>query len=48
MVGAVEQVRVNLQGDARVGVPELAGDEDDVQALRDQEHDEAVPERVQG
>jgi hypothetical protein len=28
--------------------PELAADEDDVEALRDQERGEAVPERVEG
>ena len=47
MVGPVEQVRVDLQGDARVGVAELAADVDDVQAVRDQERGETVAERVQ-
>jgi hypothetical protein len=47
MVGAVEQVRVDLQGDARVGVTELARDVDDVQPVRDQQRGEAVAERVE-
>jgi hypothetical protein len=37
VVGAFEQVRVDLEGDARVGVAELATDEDDVEAFGDQE-----------
>jgi hypothetical protein len=47
VVGSVEQVRVHLERDARVGVSELAGDEDDVHPLGDQERGEAVPERVE-
>jgi hypothetical protein len=48
VVGAVEKVRVDLQRDARVRVAELTADVDDVQALRDQERGEAVPERMEG
>ena len=44
MLGPVEQVRVDLQGDARVGVAELTADVDEVQAFGDQERCEAVPE----
>src|SRR5712691_526449 len=33
VVCPLEQVGVGREGDGRVGVPELAGDEDDVQAL---------------
>jgi hypothetical protein len=47
VVGAVEQVRVHLQGDAGIRVPELAADVDDVQPVRDQERGEAVAERVE-
>jgi hypothetical protein len=37
VLGAVEQVGVEAEGGARGGVPELAGDEDDVGALSDQQ-----------
>jgi hypothetical protein len=47
VVGVFEQVRVDLQGDVRVGVAELAADVDDVQAFGDQERGEAVAERVE-
>ena len=40
-------MRVDLQRDVRVGVPELAGHEDDVQPLRDQQRGVAVAEGVQ-
>jgi hypothetical protein len=48
VVGALEQVRVDLKGDVRVGVSELAADEDDVQSVGDQERGEAIVERVEG
>jgi hypothetical protein len=48
MVGALEQVRVHLERDVRVGVAELAGDVDDVETVGDQQRGEAMPERVQG
>jgi hypothetical protein len=47
VVGTLEQVRVDAERDRRVGVAELARDEDDVQALGDQERGEAVPERME-
>jgi hypothetical protein len=46
MVGALEQVRVDLESDARVRVAELAADVDDVQPVGDQQRGEAVAERV--
>jgi hypothetical protein len=47
VVCLLEQVRVDLERDLRVGVPELAGGEDDVQALGDQERGEAVPKGLE-
>jgi hypothetical protein len=47
VVCAFEQVGVDLEGDAGVGVAELAADEGDVEAFRDQQRCVAVPERVQ-
>jgi len=40
-------VRVDAERDRRIGVAELARDEDHVQPLGDQQRGEAVPERVQ-
>jgi hypothetical protein len=48
MVRSLEQVRVDLQGDVRVCVAELTGDEDDVQASGDQQRGIAVAKRVEG
>ena len=43
VVGALEQVGVDLEGDAGFGVPELAADEDDVEAVGDQERGSLLP-----
>ena len=48
MVCSFEQVRVGAERDGRVGVPELAADEDDVQTLCDQQRGETVAEGVEG
>lgn len=47
VVCAGEQVGVDLECDAGVGVAELARDEHDVEAVGDQQRGEAVAERVQ-
>jgi hypothetical protein len=47
VVRPLEQVRVGGKGDGRVGVSELARDEDDVQALGDQERGKAMPDGVE-
>jgi hypothetical protein len=44
VVGLLEEVRVHVERDAGVGVPELVADEDDVQPAGDQQRGEAVPE----
>jgi hypothetical protein len=48
VVCALEEVGVGGERDGRVGVPELAADEDDIQALCDQQRGVAVAQRVQG
>ena len=40
--GAVEKAAVHVEREARRSVPELAADEDDIEALRDQQRREAV------
>jgi hypothetical protein len=42
-----EEVGVGVERDRRVGVSELAGDEDDVRALGDQQRGVPVAKRVQ-
>jgi hypothetical protein len=44
----LEQVRVGSEGDVRVGVSELAADEDDVQPFGDQARGEQVVQAVEG
>jgi len=46
VVAGSEQVRVDLQGDAWVGVPELAADVDHIEAAGDQERCEGVAQAV--
>jgi hypothetical protein len=43
----VEQVRVHRERDRRVAVPQLAGDEDDIQPLGDPQAGGGVPEVVE-
>jgi hypothetical protein len=47
VVAGGKQVRVDLQGDAGVGVAELAADEDDIEAAGDPEGGEGVAEAVE-
>ncbi len=47
MVCLGEQVGVGVEGDAGVGVAELAADEDDVEAVGDQQGGEGVAEGVE-
>jgi len=48
VVCAFEQVGVDAESDVRVGVTELAGNEDHVEAFGDQEGGVAVAELVKG
>ena len=48
VVGLLEEVGVNAEGDVGVGVSQLSGDEDDVESSVDQSGGVVVPQGVRG